>query len=347
MPAVSVIVPVYNTAAFLDRCLLSIVGQSFKDFDIICVDDCSTDASAKMVAAAASKDRRIKLIRHDQNKGAGGARNTAIKASSSRYIAFIDSDDYVDNDLLRDAYAATENEKFDVVAYGYRSIDSEGKFVSRAVPKRQKFPDASKLKGKLLITEPHPTNKLWRRSLFVDHGIWFPEKAYWEDFATVPRLMYKAKSIAMIDKPLYSYYDRQDSTVNTVTDRHVMDFFRTLDTLKDFMIAEKIYAEEKHDFDEIIRIVLGWYAGRIAASKTMAPQDAARNIRYLALLAGSYISADDSLRANTSFENVEMIKRFTRHVQEAKQARESKGLLRSFRNRFAAAPRSAVPDGSE
>lgn len=342
MPAISIIVPVYNTSAYLERCLLSIVDQSFKDFDVICIDDCSTDNSAKMVAAAAKKDRRIKLLRHDRNRGAGGARNTGIKASSSGYIAFIDSDDYVDNDLLRDAYGATENGKFDVVGFGYRSIDGEGKFVSRAVPKRRKIPDASTLKGKLLITEPHPTNKLWRRSLFVDHDIWFPEKAYWEDFATVPRLIFKAKSIAMIDKALYSYYDRQDSTVNSLTDRHIMDFFRTLDTIKDFLIAEKVYADEKHDFDEIIKIVLGWYAGRIAASKAMAPEDSARYIRYLALLAGSYISADDDLRGNAPAQNVDLIKRFTRPVRDNGQPKNNAGLLHAFRKTVSALGRRKI-----
>ena len=315
MPSIAVIIPVYNTSAYLERCLLSIVGQTFRDFEAICVDDGSTDNSCDIINGFARRDPRIKLIKHAVNLGAGGARNTGIKASKSTYIAFVDSDDYVDNDLLREAYQASRQEKFDIVNYGYRSIDEHGKFIKRAVPQRREIYNLKEQPGRLLISEPHPTNKLWRRDLFTKYDIWFPEKAYWEDFATVPRLIFKAENITFIDKALYSYYDRQNSTVNSISDRHIMDFFRTLDEIKLFMLNDGIYEAEKADFDEIIRIVLGWYADRISASKTLNQKLARDSIRYCALLAGSYIAADDTIRSNSPAQNVDLIKRLARAIE--------------------------------
>lgn len=96
MPKVSVIIPVYNTEKYLEKCLDSVCNQTLSDIEIICIDDCSTDNSLNILKEYASKDNRIKLIEFKENKGAAVARNTGIIEAKGEYLGFVDSDDYVD-----------------------------------------------------------------------------------------------------------------------------------------------------------------------------------------------------------------------------------------------------------
>lgn len=331
MPKVSVIVPIYNTEAYLERCLLSLLGQTFQNFEILCVDDASQDGSARIAETFSRRDGRLRLIRHDRNLGAGGARNSGIRAAASNYLAFVDSDDHADNDLLAQVYAATRGEFFDVVSFGYRSVDSDGNFVARAVPTRRDIDDAHAATGRLLMTEPHPWNKLWRRQLFDTNDIWFPENMYWEDLATVPRLMLQAKSITFLDRALYSYLDRQDSTVNRISDQHILDYFRSFDIIKDFLIERNQYESQRADFEEIIRISLSWYSEKISASRTLTRKSIVDGVRYCGLLASSYICADDAFRKNDLKDNVDYIKSMTGRVEisrpEPPQIQKEKSVL--------------------
>lgn len=99
MPAVSVIIPVHNTAAYLPRCLDSVCNQTLKDLEIICVNDASPDNSAAILAGYAGRDPRVKVIAFEQNRGVGAARNVGIEAATGEYVGFVDSDDFVDGDF--------------------------------------------------------------------------------------------------------------------------------------------------------------------------------------------------------------------------------------------------------
>ena len=99
-PKVSVIVPVYNTKKYLPKCLDSLIAQTLKDIEIICINDASTDGSLKILQEYALRDNRIKIIDFKQNKGAGAARNTGIDTATGEYIGFVESDDFVDEHML-------------------------------------------------------------------------------------------------------------------------------------------------------------------------------------------------------------------------------------------------------
>lgn len=105
MAKVSVIVAVYNCADFLPKCLDSLLAQTFKDIEIICIDDCSTDSSASVLADYAQRDKRIKLVSMNQNMGQAHARNAGIKVAEGNYVAFLDSDDWMSDDCLEQAVA--------------------------------------------------------------------------------------------------------------------------------------------------------------------------------------------------------------------------------------------------
>ncbi|MCQ2420443.1 MAG: glycosyltransferase [Clostridia bacterium] len=118
MPIISVIVPVYNVAQFLPRCVDSILAQSFRDFEVILVDDGSTDESGALCEQYAKTDSRIRVI-HQENRGLSGARNTGIEHAVGAYLAFIDSDDFVPGYMLRDLLDTAEQSGADFVKGNY------------------------------------------------------------------------------------------------------------------------------------------------------------------------------------------------------------------------------------
>ena len=134
---VTVVVPVYNVQHYLDRCLVSIVNQSYQELEIILVDDGSTDGSGILCDDWAQKDSRITVI-HKKNAGLGMARNTGIDHASGQYICFFDSDDYIDAYTIEHAVELAEKELAQIVVFGMVSVDFHGRVVQRAIPESQK-----------------------------------------------------------------------------------------------------------------------------------------------------------------------------------------------------------------
>lgn len=122
---VSVVIPVYKTEKYLDRCLESIVNQSYRNLEIILVDDGSPDGCPSICDEWAKNDKRIKVV-HKQNEGLGYARNTGIENATGEYICFVDSDDYIDLRTVESAYKLANEYKTDIVTYGYFSINPDG-----------------------------------------------------------------------------------------------------------------------------------------------------------------------------------------------------------------------------
>lgn len=117
MPKISIIVPIYNVEKYLDRCMTSLLNQTLKDIEIIMVDDASPDNCPKMCDEYAKKDNRIKVI-HKKNAGLGFARNSGLEIATGEYIAFVDSDDYVDVGMYETLYQRAQDENFDIVFSG-------------------------------------------------------------------------------------------------------------------------------------------------------------------------------------------------------------------------------------
>lgn len=134
---VSVVLPIYNVEKYLNRCLESIVNQSYQNLEIILVDDESPDRCPKICDEWAAKDSRIKVI-HKKNAGLGYARNTGIENATGEYICFVDSDDYIALDTIEKAYRSGMESKSDIVYYGYNLVDSNGKVAQVFKPKIDK-----------------------------------------------------------------------------------------------------------------------------------------------------------------------------------------------------------------
>lgn len=131
---ITIVVPIYNVEKYLDRCLKSIVSQTYRNLEIILVDDGSPDACPGMCDRWAQMDERIKVI-HQENAGLGMARNTGINHASGNYICFFDSDDYVKPDTVQKAYDCAKALNAEIVVFGISSVDKNGKITEAAIPK--------------------------------------------------------------------------------------------------------------------------------------------------------------------------------------------------------------------
>lgn len=156
---VTVVVPIYNVEKYLDRCIESVVNQTYKNLEIILVDDGSPDACPQMCDAWEKKDKRIKVV-HKKNAGLGMARNTGIDNASGDYICFFDSDDYVANNTIEKLILSVEKNNADVAIFGFHDVDKDGNIVQSFVPNTPKTVYVDKEIQKDLLPNMISLNKM-------------------------------------------------------------------------------------------------------------------------------------------------------------------------------------------
>ena len=207
---VSIIVPVYNVAPFLDECIASIVSQSYTEWEAILVDDGSTDGSSEICDHWSKKDSRIKVI-HQSNSGVSTARNNGIDAASGEYITFVDSDDYVDESYLQEMINATKKSACDIVVSGVRYKYKNGEEKIFAPTKECSFTLSQEncatfveLNEKYLFYAPY--SKLYRSDIIKGNNIAFPKGiSYGEDLLFNYDYLSYTKNIACTTQVNYNY----------------------------------------------------------------------------------------------------------------------------------------------
>lgn len=212
-PLVSVLVPVYNVAPWLPRCLDSICAQTYRNLEILCVNDGSTDNSAEILAEYAGRDARIKVF-YQENGGLSAARNTALKHASGEWIAGVDSDDYIAEDIIEEAMACTGPD-VDMVAYGVQCVwendECAPKEFERFTPATV-VPMSVEQAGRMHVCF---WNKLWRHSVIKEHDILFPHGLVHEDDAFFYQFAPYARKVALCSAVGYHYLQRQGSIVRS------------------------------------------------------------------------------------------------------------------------------------
>lgn len=248
MIKVSVIVPVYNTEKYLKKCLDSLVNQTLDDIEIIVINDCSPDNANEILAEYEKKYKNIKVIHNKTNKGIGYNRNLGIEKANGKYIAFVDSDDYVDITMYEKMYNKAEKENLDLVLCNfYKNLEKQNGSLEALVPEfiipdfknttLKDYPDL------LLKVNLAPWNKLYRRSLFTK-DVRFPENLKYEDAIVVIKAMARSKKIGIVDEKL-NYYLVRSKSETTVMDKKVYDIL----TITKMMIEEL----KSHNYYEDIK----------------------------------------------------------------------------------------------
>ena len=210
---ISVIIPIYNVKNYIRRCIDSVLNQTFCDFELILVDDGSTDGCSLICDEYAKRDSRIRVV-HKINGGLSSARNAGIDIARGKLIAFIDGDDYAQIDMLKDMYETAVNNNADIVACNFIFEKSELNKENVIFNKTHKSlildnRQAMECLLKKYYFDNAAWNKIYKRELFID--IRFPEGKLFEDIFTVYKLFSKANKVVYIDKPLIYYVQRSTS----------------------------------------------------------------------------------------------------------------------------------------
>lgn len=229
MARISVIIPVYNSEEYLDKCLGSVLGQTFEDFEIIAVNDGSTDSSLEILLDYASRyGEKIKVITQE-NAGQSAARNRGLEEATGEFISFVDSDDYIALDTFEKTVGAADEKGADVVCFGIFK-DTNGELSEHLYAAF----DFLTTELKYILHEASPCNKLIRRSLFADNNLKFTEGIIYEDFELIPQLLLYTKKIAYVDERLYYYVIHDSSTMRQMSySPKLKCIFRVVETLRD------------------------------------------------------------------------------------------------------------------
>ncbi len=226
MIKISVIVPVYNVEKYIKKCIDSIVNQTFKDLEIIVVNDGTNDDSIKIIKKYFN-DKRIKIF-NKENGGLASARNYGINKSNGKYIFFVDSDDFLDSNCLLDMYNVIEEKKVDMVICDYyRYYENGTKVLEKTIPFYNQ--DNNKCH---VIAMPGAVCKLIRSDIIKGNNIQFLEKHYFEDNAIMPYVCALSPKFFYVEKPYYYYLQRDGSILNKRKyDRKWEDIFSSLEYL--------------------------------------------------------------------------------------------------------------------
>jgi glycosyltransferase involved in cell wall biosynthesis len=224
----SILIPVYNVESYLKECLDSVLNQTYKNFEVILIDDGSTDSSGKICDEYKLLDNRIKVF-HQTNKGPLATRCEALRRASGDYCLFLDSDDFWDKDLLETINEATMTSQCDMVIYRYKRVSESGIFISNSV---SLFKDKSVINKDVLykyIINSSNLNSLWTKAvkrtiIDIDNDYSnYSSIKHSEDLLQSLVLFYRAETIVYVDKPLYNYRIRKGSITQQVSKNFISD----------------------------------------------------------------------------------------------------------------------------
>lgn len=240
MRKISVIIPCYNVASYIDRCMTSIVMQTIgmDSLEIICIDDASTDDTWNCLQKwEQCYPDHILLVRQEVNRRQGSARNFGLSISSAGWIAYVDADDWLEPDYLEQLYTSVVQTTCDVAVCGWRSDRSDSLvYFGQGLESQKQYVtvDTKELTKHIFINKSLSIaawGKLIRRDFLVDHGIFFPEGLTYEDEYWMPLLHIYAVNICFVNKPLYHYFVNDGSVLHSENMDYQMDWL-TVQSMK-------------------------------------------------------------------------------------------------------------------
>lgn len=248
---ISVIVPVYNVEKYIKRCLESLLNQTYKNLEIIIIDDGTKDSSGKICDEISKSDSRIKVI-HQKNQGLSGARNTGLKNSTGEYITFVDSDDYIDNKMFEKMLSTLKTNNADIIECGTIYCDEKGNYIKENTKNKIKIYEKD-IQVKELISNGNITTmscgKLYKKDLFKNFE--FPIGKYHEDVFTTYKLLHVSKKTVVLNQGFYYYRQVNGSIMNSNFNIKHLDSIEAV--LERSKFIEKYYSEyKKYEYANIV-----------------------------------------------------------------------------------------------
>ena len=246
MDLVSVAVPIYNVEEYLERCIKSILAQTYKNLEIMLINDGSPDNSKAIMERYAKKDKRIKCF-YKENGGLADVRNYAVKHAKGKFLCYVDSDDWIIPTFVEKMVTKMVNENADLVACEFDRV------YNKKVTKNVINIDI--VKG---FKVPSAWNKLYKLELMKKYDISFPKGMWYEDLAGTSPYVMNAKKISIVNESLYMYYQNNNSIMHTYDDR-IFQIYEVLDTIEEYAKTNNLYQENKEgiEFANVYHVLIG------------------------------------------------------------------------------------------
>lgn len=232
-PLISIIVPVYNSAQYLETCVRSILMQTYKNIEVVLVDDGSSDQSGALCDQYARKDERVVVV-HQSNHGSSAARNTGLQKASGEWIGWVDSDDWIDPNMYEELICFCREADVKIAVSGWKE-----EFIKKTVAFEWKTKEVKdKLPALYALLEdkamqPSMCNKLWKRELFKD--IVFPEGCCSDDIAVSYRLIDQVNKIGCVTGTYYHYRQHGGTNAHSIDLKNSVDYFLSAKERYDFL----------------------------------------------------------------------------------------------------------------
>ncbi len=251
----SIIVPLFNNEKYIERCVLSIINQSYKNIEIIIIDDCSTDNSPKKVEQLNEKFKNILFLKSKKNSGPGGARNEGMKYARGKYITFLDSDDWIDGFAYKKMISLMEENNSDISICGVRN-ETDDPF-SSSIRHYYKYDNCiDSIWGLKMLTKTYLSdtiissllgNKIFLRTPKFDEVRFIHNNYYEDDIYSFLRIM-KSSKISIASDVYYHYYQRKTSITHNISKKHFSDFVTAFSFLKKELIRENSFNHFENEF---------------------------------------------------------------------------------------------------
>lgn len=254
---VSIIIPVFNTEKYLCQCIDSARQQTFKDIEILIIDDASTDNSLTIIREYQSLDPRIGVIEFRQNRGLGAARNAALEIASGRYIMFLDSDDWLELDAAEQLHKKASQQNFEMVMFGYvwqSAWDTAGHGDRQnRIIKTPAVEDGEPNFFRYMMQQRKGLSFMawqfiYERDALLKKQLLFPEGIYFEDVTFVSKAAYLFKHIGILKQGLYNYRYRPNSITQAVSKKKIRDWHESLFLVKVFLEEQGIYQQYEKEY---------------------------------------------------------------------------------------------------
>lgn len=265
-PKLSIILPVYNTEKYLAKCLESILNNTFKDYELIVINDGTKDNSEKIILEYKEKfgDKLIYISK--ENTGLSDTRNVGISTAKGEYITFVDSDDYIETEMYEKMFEKISKKDYDVVACNiklvYEKSDNIG-IVSSGY--NTDIEDKNKIKETMIVQYPAVWNKIYKSELVKNHT--FSKGVWYEDMEFVLKLYPHIKSIGAVDKALYDYLQRENSITYTYNDK-LYDIINNMTNVIEYYKENGFFKEYKEELEYLYtRYAFATFPKRMAKCK--------------------------------------------------------------------------------
>ncbi len=261
-PFLSVIIPVYNKEKYIEECIDSVLNQTFKDLELILIDDESPDRCPQICDAYALKDTRVHVI-HQKNMGHSYARNSGIRASKGKYLMFVDSDDYLyDNEVLKKLCTTAETNGSDIVLSNILSLDNDVVSKTKCSYFQYDYQNSDAIRTLVAMYKNHTyhasmCSRIFRRGLITENNLYF-KKLICDDEEWTPKVFYFAENIIFADVDCYVIRHLPDSVTAIVSEQNF--YTKVVDRSTTASETVAFFAEKDLDFDDM-QVICKYYCG--------------------------------------------------------------------------------------